>query len=46
MSDNIALAGRIRESLVELEYVVIRTVHLAEKALQKMMMIIGMGWLS
>ena len=34
MSENIALAGRIRESTVELEYVVTRTIHLAEKALQ------------
>jgi hypothetical protein len=34
MSENIALAGRIRESIAELENVVTRTVHLAEKALQ------------
>jgi len=34
MSESMALAGRIRESLVELEYVVTRTVHLAEKALK------------
>ena len=33
MSENIALAGRIRESTVELEHVVIRTIRLAEKAL-------------
>jgi len=34
MSENTALAGRIRESTVELEHVVTRTIHLAEKALQ------------
>ena len=34
MSENIALAGRIRESIAELENVVTRTIHLAEKALQ------------
>jgi hypothetical protein len=34
MSENTALAGRIRESIAELENVVTRTVHLAEKALK------------
>ena len=34
MSENTALAGCIRESIAELENVVTRTVHLAEKALK------------
>ena len=34
MNENIALAGRIRESKIELEHVVARTILLAEKALQ------------